>query len=188
MILHRGIPSKPSILIKNFGKIEKRKKKKLPSKQKFTGSNMDPSNNLNEEIKVFESRSGRTLVTRLVQDMDLYNSLVEIVKKENVKSGYIVTCVGSLKRAVIRLANADKKLEIDGPFEIVSLVGTISPDGIHVHISISDKDGKCYGGHLQPGCPIFSTGELILGDCSDLLFKRVYDPSTKYKELTIEKA
>lgn len=32
--------------------------------------------------------------------------------------------------------------ELEGHFEIVSLVGTISEYGSHIHISIADEEGK----------------------------------------------
>lgn len=36
----------------------------------------------------------------------------------------------------------------DGPYEIVSLVGTIAVNGPHIHISLSDGTGTTIGGHL----------------------------------------
>ena len=43
------------------------------------------------------------------------------------------------------MSNGDKKV-FKGLFEIVSTEGTISTDGIHVHIAISNIGGTVYGG------------------------------------------
>jgi len=73
-----------------------------------------------------------------------------------------------------------------GPFEIVSAEGTVSKDGVHIHISISDSDGMVYGGHLMNGCKINTTAEIgILKSKKE--FKRVLDRKTGYKELFINK-
>ncbi len=42
----------------------------------------------------------------------------------------------------------------DEPMEIVSLAGTLSPEGLHVHISLSRRDGACVGGHFLLGCVV----------------------------------
>jgi predicted DNA-binding protein with PD1-like motif len=71
-------------------------------------------------------------------------------------------------------------------FEIVSLVGTLSTHGIHLHISISDKDGKTIGGHLEKGCLIYTTAEIVIGVSEDFIFVRTVDENTGYKELEIQ--
>ncbi len=72
-------------------------------------------------------------------------------------------------------------------FEIVSLVGTLSQSGNHIHISISDKDGKTIGGHLEEGCIVYSTVELVIGELEDLVFSREFEKETGFKELKISK-
>ena len=57
--------------------------------------------------------------------------------------------------------------------EIVSLVGTLSSiGGHHLHISLSDKTGKVSGGHVHGECLVFTTAEIVLGECTDFIFKR----------------
>ena len=47
-----------------------------------------------------------------------------------------------------------------GHYEIVSLVGTIDPDGQHhLHISISDSEGATFGGHVWSDHIIYTTGK-----------------------------
>ena len=53
-------------------------------------------------------------------------------------------------------------LPFKGHFEIVSLVGTVDPDGQHhLHISISDADGNVFGGHVLSDHIIYTTGKDI---------------------------
>ena len=74
----------------------------------------------------------------------------------------------------------------DEPMEIVSLAGTLCADGVHVHISLSRRNGACIGGHLSPGCLVNTTAELVIGEAPHLAFRRRPDPATGYGELSVE--
>ena len=45
-----------------------------------------------------------------------------------------------------------------------SLTGTLSPTGHHLHMSISDRDCRTYGGHVLEGCIVRTTAELVLAE------------------------
>ena len=124
------------------------------------------------------------LVSRMMPDDDLKQGLESLMDLYEFKSGVIVCMVGSLNNAVLRMSNGNKK-NFKGLFEIVSAEGTISTEGIHVHIAISDEKGRVYGGHLLEGCKIYTTAEIAVIK-SDKHFKRIYDSKTGYKELVIE--
>lgn len=116
---------------------------------------------------------------------DLKVKLAEFVKEKKIKAGYIITCVGSLKQATLRLSNRNETQTWKETFEIVSLTGTLSPDGNHLHMSVADKDGKVIGGHLMDGSIVYTTAEVIIGEANDLIFTRERDSVTTYKELKI---
>lgn len=126
-------------------------------------------------------------VLRLHPGDDLKKSLVAFSKENNLQAGLVITCVGSLQRAALRMANQPETILIEGKFEIVSLVGTFSSDGPHLHLSISDSTGKTLGGHLQDGSLIFTTAEIVLGELEDWTFTRPIDPDTTYDELLPKK-
>ena len=63
-----------------------------------------------------------------------------------------ISSVGCLNKLTIRLVDGESILEKDGCFEIVGITGTLSPDGVHIHISVSDEFGNIIGGHLKNGC------------------------------------
>jgi hypothetical protein len=118
--------------------------------------------------------------------MDLKKELNLLTKEKNISAGFIVSWVGSLKKAKLRLADEEVIKEYNEKFEIVSLVGTLSQDGLHLHISLSDKEGNVIGGHLKEGCVIYTTAELIIGEEESLRFCRKLDEETNFKELVIE--
>lgn len=128
----------------------------------------------------------RTYITRFKNGEDIKLSLTKCVETYQIKAGIILTCVGSLEAIAIRLANASKTIHMQGLFEIVSLVGTLSQDGLHLHICVSDENGKTIGGHLMNGSIVFTTAEIILGDLEDVVFRRTLDHNTHFKELLIQ--
>jgi uncharacterized protein len=130
--------------------------------------------------------SSKTYALRLLPNMDLKQEIEAFAKKNNIQAGYIITCVGSLKKASLRLANQSSISTWDQKFEIVSLVGTLSAaHGLHLHASISDSTGTTIGGHLVPGNIIYTTAEIVIGEALDLAFIRELDSTTTYKELKI---
>jgi predicted DNA-binding protein with PD1-like motif len=107
------------------------------------------------------------------------------VAEQNIEAGCVLSAVGSLTHATLRLANRDYYSEYDGHFEIVSMTGTVSLHGSHLHISISDGDGKTIGGHLVPGCEIYTTAEMVLGIFEDVVYKREFTEDSGYEELVV---
>lgn len=122
---------------------------------------------------------------RLKPDEDLKQSLKNFALQENIKAGFILTAIGSLKVATIRFANQDTSTVLSDKFEILSLNGTIATTGVHLHIAISDKQGKTIGGHLDDGCIIYTTAEIVIGISEEYTFLRTPDQQTGYKELEI---
>ncbi len=84
------------------------------------------------------------IAVRLTKGMDLKRSLAEIVKNHNIQAGSIASCVGCVSSLNLRLAGAESTLSKHEPFELVSVMGTLTPDHQHVHISVSDKLGRVY--------------------------------------------
>lgn len=70
--------------------------------------------------------------------------------------------------------------------EIVSLVGTLSSiGGHHLHISLSNKNGQVFGGHVFGEMKVFTTAEIMIGECEDLTFVREFDSASGYDELVV---
>ena len=124
---------------------------------------------------------------RLRPGQDLKKELDAFAREHQLQAGFIITGVGSLRRAAIRPADQQQPLLRTQKFEIVSLVGTLSPDGSHLHIALSDSTGATLGGHLLEGNEIYTTAEIVIGEARHLQFRRAVDAETTFKELTVEK-
>ncbi len=127
---------------------------------------------------------------RLTPGTDLKDALMRLTQEHGLRAGCILSCVGSLSRAHLRMPSAFGEAEVFAtfvePLEIVSLVGTLCPDGVHVHLSLTRRDGACVGGHLTSGCVVNTTAELVFGELSDVEFGRPLDPATGYGELSVQ--
>ncbi len=130
--------------------------------------------------------SNTTYAFRLKPGQDLKQEIQKLVTGKQIKAGWISTCVGSLSDYNIRFANQPEGTKGSGHFEIVSLTGTVSVNGSHIHISISDSTGKTIGGHLMDSCKIYTTAEIVI-QCSDkFTFTRKKDGTTPWEELQVE--
>ena len=124
---------------------------------------------------------------RLTPGQDLLDSIESFVLQNQVEAGCILSGVGSLTHAVLRLANRGVYNDYKGYFEIVSMTGTVSIHGSHLHISISNGDGVTIGGHLVSGCKIYTTAEIVIAAFSDVVYKREFAEDSGYDELTVHK-
>ncbi|BAW31936.1 MAG TPA: DUF296 domain-containing protein [Methanothermobacter sp.] len=119
------------------------------------------------------------IIQRIRPSHDLKKELLKI----RIKGGIIVSGVGSLKNATLRLAD-ENILKVKGPFEIISMQGTITINGIHVHLAIADKEGNMIGGHLKEGCEVHTTAEIAILPYNGIL-RRSKDEETGYMELQV---
>ncbi|MGF1718902.1 DNA-binding protein [Vibrio kyushuensis] len=126
------------------------------------------------------------IAIRLTKGADLKHSISQLVIKHGIQAGSIASCVGCLSSVSLRLAGATETLQLTDPFEIVSVMGTLTPEHQHIHISIADQSGQVLGGHLLDGNIIDTTAELILHKYSNLSFSREFDVETGFTELAIE--
>ncbi|MBI9031939.1 DNA-binding protein [bacterium] len=124
---------------------------------------------------------------RLTSGAKLRESIYEIAQEHDIEAGIILTCLGSLQAVNIRLAGAMAALSTQANFEIISLTGTFNncSQG-HFHISVSDKEGNCLGGHLLDDNIVATTAEIVLGILPKKQFLREKDPETGYLELIIK--
>jgi uncharacterized protein len=124
---------------------------------------------------------------RLKPGHDLFDSIEVFVREKYIEAGCVLGGVGSLNRLRVRFADRDTYAEFDGPFEIVSMTGTVSIHGSHLHIAVSDRDGETRGGHLDSGCKIYTTAEIVLGAFDNVVYKREFAEDSGYDELAVYK-
>jgi predicted DNA-binding protein with PD1-like motif len=128
----------------------------------------------------------KTHAFRLKRGEDLRDAIDAYVAAKSIKAGVILACVGNLERAILRMADEKIVKTFDGTFEIVSLVGTVETGNSHLHISISDSEGKVWGGHLKKGSLVGVTAEVVIAELEGLMFRREPDEQTGFDELVVE--
>ncbi|WP_071992231.1 PPC domain-containing DNA-binding protein [Leptolyngbya sp. PCC 6406] len=124
-------------------------------------------------------------ILRLEPEDDLRNCVWTFAQERAISAAALVTCVGSLSHACLRFSGQEQGTELIGPFEILAMVGTLSYHGLHLHLTVGDQAGQVRGGHLMPGCRIYTTAEIAIAVLPDLLFQRCPDARTGYRELEI---
>ena len=127
----------------------------------------------------------RTLPLRLPPGAELREALHAVLRANAVEGAFVVAGIGSLSVAELRLAGADTAQTLRGDLEILTLSGSISVDGVHLHASIADASGRVWGGHVAPGCIVRTTAELLLALLPEWRLGRAADPATGYAELTM---
>ncbi|MET0205491.1 MAG: DUF296 domain-containing protein [Casimicrobiaceae bacterium] len=98
---------------------------------------------------------------------------------------FVVSGIGSLRQAAIRFAGRTHAQIVEGPLEIVSLAGTLTSDGAHLHASVSDGEGRVVGGHLGRGCIVRTTAEVLIAPVAGFRLTREMDAATGYAELVV---
>ena len=127
----------------------------------------------------------QTLPVRLTPGQDLRAALDAVLSLYGVDAAFVLQGIGSLRVAQLRLAGARHPTELCGDLEILTLAGSLSRDGAHLHIALADAQGRVTGGHVMPGCIVRTTAELLLALLPEYRFVRAQDVETGYSELVI---
>ena len=145
---------------------------------------------MSEEFSAAEGRMGRVVVIRLAPGADLLGGMQSACERYGIRNGVVISAIGSL--ACVRFCDVEalpeKKcgygygriLTLDDTIELTSAGGVICSDdegniNLHVHISMSDKTGKAYGGHLVEGTRVLMTADIVLGEIEGVSMLRKYD-------------
>jgi predicted DNA-binding protein with PD1-like motif len=123
---------------------------------------------------------------RLHPGQDLRSALEAVLRQQGAGAGFVLQGIGSLSVAQLRLAGAEQPLELRGDLEILTLAGSLSPDGAHLHIALADRQGRVLGGHVAPGCIVRTTAEILLALLPEHEFSREPDlDGLGYLELVV---
>jgi predicted DNA-binding protein with PD1-like motif len=101
---------------------------------------------------------------------DILATIEAVADSYKINSGQL-TLIGAVSKANLgyfdRSTLEYKSFSLEEDLEVVSGMGNISRlhDGsivVHAHVIVSDEKGKCYGGHLNRGCEVSVTIELVI--------------------------
>lgn len=129
-----------------------------------------------------------SLPVRLSPGADLRRALEHALAEQGVDAGLVLAGIGSLGPALIRPAGVQEPLCLDEDLELLSLSGSVSPTGSHLHLCVSLRDGSVLGGHAAYGCTVRTTAEVLLTLLPVWRFSREHDARTGYNELVIRSA
>jgi predicted DNA-binding protein with PD1-like motif len=125
---------------------------------------------------------------RLAPQVDLRATLEALLREHEAGAAFVLQGIGSLSVAQLRLAGMAQPVALRGDLEILTLAGSLSEDGAHLHMSVADAQGKVSGGHLCLGSIVRTTAEVLVALLPGYRFSRVDDATTGFKELAIGKA
>jgi uncharacterized protein len=127
----------------------------------------------------------QTLPVRLVPGDDLRAALETIARDQGIGAAFVMQGIGSLSVANLRYAGLDQPAGLVGDLEILTLAGSLSADGAHLHMAVSNAEGRVYGGHVSPGCIVRTTAEILIVCLEGVRFSRDLDQRTGFPELSI---
>ncbi len=101
---------------------------------------------------------GRNFMFRIPEGEEFLTFIDKFAEKNNILIG-TVSAIGTVKNPKIGYFEEEKGkyevIELNGTYELLSALGNISlKDGkpyAHIHVTLGDKEGKVWGGHLIEG-------------------------------------
>ena len=146
---------------------------------------------MSEEFSAAEGKMGRVIVLRLKPGMDLLDGIQAACERYQIHNGVILSAIGSL--SCVRFCDVEalpekqcgygygRVLELNDTIELTGASGVVCSDeegniNLHVHICLSDKTGRAYGGHLVQGTKVLMTADIVLGEIEGVSMLREYDP------------
>lgn len=122
---------------------------------------------------------------RLTPGQDLRRALECALFSEGGAAAFVLSGVGSLTVAHLRLAGAPDTQQLLGALELLNLGGTLAANGSHLHGAVATASGEVIGGHLGYGCIVRTTAEILLARLPGWDFRREADLQTGYAELVV---
>lgn len=104
----------------------------------------------------------RTVRLHLEPGSDLRHTLQQLAAEEQA-TGFVLGVVGNLSQAAFQCPGQNQPTVLSGELEIITLNGTLAPQGVHLHLSVSDGACQVWGGHLEPGSRVLGGADLLVG-------------------------
>ena len=134
---------------------------------------------------------GLPVVVRLERGEPLLESLRELVRREGIRNGVILSGFGSLDRSAFTgllsgeyPATRFHRDRRKGGIEVLNITGVIADYHVHAHLTLCQRD-RAFGGHLDEGCRVLSLCEIVLAEVEGVKLKRMFDPKTKQNLLQV---
>jgi predicted DNA-binding protein with PD1-like motif len=131
-----------------------------------------------------QANMGPSHVLKPAHGTDLLNELQGFVQEKGVNLAWI-TGLGAVARATLRYYDQTAKswsdIQLEKQLEVISMVGNVSllngEPIVHAHVTLSDEEGRCYGGHLGANTVVFNM-EILMTTLSGPPVTRKLDTDT----------
>jgi uncharacterized protein len=138
-------------------------------------------------------RDGGRHMLRLDDGQDLFETLQEVARKEDLRAAAVVSGIGMLRQATLGYWDGSqyRPHELKEPHELIALHGSIArADGgpsIHLHAAASGPDHRLVGGHVIRA-QIGVLAEIVLEAFPGRTFGRPMNESFGLRMLDLEPA
>ena len=120
-------------------------------------------------MKSFIAKPGSKLhILRLDAGDDLLDCINDLIEKENIVNGAIVSGIGTFDHCVMHMVMTTSLPPVENfvkwdnkPLELSSVDGIIANGIPHLHMVVSDHE-HAYSGHVEPGCRILYLAEILI--------------------------
>lgn len=123
-------------------------------------------------------------IVRIKRGERIVEEIKKVCEAEKIEGG-LITGIGAVDQVELALYDVTKKeyhkKVVDQPFEVTNITGTIGVEKeliVHLHITLTDKEMKAFGGHLVDA-RVSGTAEIFIKKTEKLLKK--YDEETGLK-------
>ncbi len=119
-------------------------------------------------MEILNRFEGKTVISVRIDPGECIQDTLEKFVAEEGGSALVLTAIGSVSKLVVALPKLapDESIEVitkelEGAFEITSLIGGVGPAyahkgaNSHLHLAIFDHDGSVVGGGLRPGTTLW---------------------------------
>ncbi|MEZ5353744.1 MAG: DNA-binding protein [Bryobacteraceae bacterium] len=124
-------------------------------------------------VYAIDTQFQRVLILRFKYQTDLLGGLEEMVAKHNIRNAVFLSGIGSVRNYHVHsVSNREfpsRNVFVKDPAtpaDIVSINGYVIGGRIHAHMTLTDGD-KSWGGHIEPGNPVFTFAIVTLGVLAD---------------------
>lgn len=146
-------------------------------------------NDINDIMETAQGRLGKVVAIRLKPGADVLHGLEEACKRHGISDGVILSAIGSLDGArycdIVELPTKagcgyGETLHLSGLIELIGATGIICHDSegtvnLHIHMSLADRYGNAYGGHLVEGTKVKMTVDVVLAQIEGVEMGRQFD-------------
>jgi predicted DNA-binding protein with PD1-like motif len=131
-------------------------------------------------LKDLDAKISRIIIAKIEPNEDLIDSIIEIVKKYDIISGFI-NCIGALKKFTIGfydLKTKDYKMKtFEENVELITCMGNVAykeeEPVIHLHVTLGRSDYSLIGGHLSQPSIVSVTGEVKIIEIDQKLIRSI---------------